>query len=105
MSMQILYHGKGSTVADVVFVHGLRGNSLQTWTKDGVCWPRDLLSQDLPNVRIMTWDYDADVISLKKSASQTSLFGHCESLLGDLSSQRQTEEEVNSGTAGAYVHH
>ena len=38
----------------VVFVHGLHGDRIKTWSKDKVCWPRDLLKQDLPNARILS---------------------------------------------------
>lgn len=33
---------------------GLRGDKLSTWTKGDVCWPRDLLNDDLRNCRIIT---------------------------------------------------
>jgi hypothetical protein len=38
----------------VVFVHGLHGDRIKTWSKDKICWPRDLLKEDLPNARILS---------------------------------------------------
>ena len=37
-----------------MFVHGLRGDRIDTWTKDKVLWPQTLLAEDVPNARIMT---------------------------------------------------
>lgn len=50
----VLCEGVGTIVADIVFVHGLGGSSTGTWTKDSILWPRDLLKERIPNVRIMT---------------------------------------------------
>jgi hypothetical protein len=50
----ILYEGVEPIEADVVFVHGLAGNILDTWEKDGKIWPRDFLKERVPKARIMT---------------------------------------------------
>lgn len=82
-------------------MHGLNGDAIQTWTKDNVCWPRDLLPQDMVNARVMTvgipfpkicsqligivqWGYDSKVARATSFSSQASIFGHCENLLFDL---------------------
>lgn len=51
-----------------VLVHGLTGDYVNTWTvkpgwrrKGGYCWPQDLLPELYPNLRIMSFSYDADV--------------------------------------------
>jgi hypothetical protein len=77
---------------DIVFIHGLRGSSLGTWSKNAICWPRDLLKEDLKDAsleaRVITWGYDASVANVFTYASQESIFGHAETLLGDLSRLR-----------------
>lgn len=44
----------GEKAIDIVLVHGIGGNRIRSWQKDGVCWPRDLLDRELPNARIIT---------------------------------------------------
>lgn len=50
----ILVEGQAPIEADIVFVHGLGGDSTDTWSKDGKMWPRDLLKERVPHARIMT---------------------------------------------------
>ncbi|ORY59728.1 uncharacterized protein BCR38DRAFT_326985, partial [Pseudomassariella vexata] len=67
---------------DIVFVHGLNGHRIYNWTKQGVCWPRDLLAQDVPNARIITWGYASPV-------ADTNAFADlAERLLGDIARAR-----------------
>ncbi|KEZ43682.1 hypothetical protein SAPIO_CDS4299 [Scedosporium apiospermum] len=73
------------TGTDIVFVHGLRGSRINTWSKDNVFWPEKLLREDLQNVRVITWGYDARIANAFRPASQDSLFGHSNTLLEDLS--------------------
>ena len=89
-----LHEETDETIVDVVFVHGLRGDRLGTWTKDGVCWPRDLLPQDLPNARILSWGYDSTIAKVKSFSSQSSIFGHAQNLLSDLARVRKGAERV-----------
>ena len=63
-----------------------------------MCWPRDLLPQDLPNVRIITWGYDADVANVFKQSGHASIFGHAQSFLRDIARLRQKAEEVSPRT-------
>lgn len=47
------------TTMDVVFIHGLNGDLLKTWTDDGDCfWPNWLL-EDFPEADIWAVGYDA----------------------------------------------
>jgi hypothetical protein len=54
-----------------------------------VCWPRDLLKNDLTNTRIITWGYDSSIANVLEYASKESIFGYAESLLGDIGRLRK----------------
>lgn len=87
----VLYDGTGdsSTGVDIVFVHGLRGSAYRTWSKGDICWPRDLLRNDIPRARVITWGYDSGVARFFTYASRESIFGHADTLLGDLARLRR----------------
>ena len=87
--VEILYEGKEPVRADVVFVHGLTGHGSQTWQKGGVLWPRDLLPKALPNVRVIAWNYDVDVLRFFNKTKQNSILQHAENLLFDLGGERE----------------
>ncbi|KAI1773269.1 hypothetical protein F4818DRAFT_423753 [Hypoxylon cercidicola] len=93
MCSQKLYDGGSTSQVDFWFVHGLGGHPIHTWSKGSVCWPRDLLYQDLPNCRIYTWGYDSSVFHSNTQTSHASIFGHVENLLLDISGTRQSDEE------------
>jgi hypothetical protein len=82
--------GDASRAIDIVFVHGLTGDAFNTWLEDkfGIYWPLDLLGNDLPNARIMTFGYDADVMHAKGPISQNNLEDNAETLLNDLAGER-----------------
>ena len=47
---------------DVVAVHGLQGDAYGTWEHEcGTLWLRDLLPDDAPSARIMTFGYDSTI--------------------------------------------
>ncbi|KAI9851995.1 MAG: Ankyrin-1 [Thelocarpon superellum] len=97
LGMLVLWDGQDPIDADLVFIHGLRGDRLKTWSKDGVVWPRDLLPSRLPNTRIMAWGYDADVMTFFPgggNTSQSSIFQHAKNLLEDLQDERLGREEA-----------
>ncbi|KAM7213043.1 hypothetical protein V8F06_011597 [Rhypophila decipiens] len=75
---------------DIVFIHGLTGNSYNTWIhrESGLHWPRDLVKHDIPNARVLSWGYDADVASFWGHASSNQLGEHARNLLGDLARLR-----------------
>jgi hypothetical protein len=77
----------------IVFVHGLRGHRVETWTKDGICWPKDLLSKEdaLSHTRVLAFGYDANIFNVGGHASLNSLFKHSINLLNDLSRERQRD--------------
>ncbi|KAF2114010.1 hypothetical protein BDV96DRAFT_106631 [Lophiotrema nucula] len=70
--LEILYDGRGSTDGglgvgvDIVAIHGLNGNAHSTWRhSNGTLWLKDLLPGDLPNSRIYTYGYPAEVLFSK----------------------------------------
>jgi hypothetical protein len=50
----------------------------------GIFWPAALLSTEVPNTRIWTWGYDADIDGFWKSSSQNTVTQHAANLLSDL---------------------
>ncbi|KAF4437480.1 P-loop containing nucleoside triphosphate hydrolase [Fusarium austroafricanum] len=74
-------------IVDIVFVHGLRGNSFGTWysgQKGEVHWPSDLLKVDIPDARILSFGYDAAVLNWWSPASQNRIGNHAKNLMGSV---------------------
>ena len=73
-------------------MHGLTGNRETTWTYKRsefvVFWPKDLLPDDLPKARVITFGYDADVIGVLSTTGGNSLRDHGTSLAEDLAMKR-----------------
>ncbi|EGS19443.1 uncharacterized protein CTHT_0049040 [Thermochaetoides thermophila DSM 1495] len=54
---------------DIIFIHGLGGGSYRTWsykTKPDKFWPKLWLPREVPEARIFTFGYDANVNVLRK---------------------------------------
>ncbi|KFH47803.1 Protein SERAC1-like protein [Hapsidospora chrysogenum ATCC 11550] len=81
---------------DIVFVHGLFGNRINTWTKNGVLWPQQLLSEDLPKARIFTFGYDADVtkFNLDHEVTKGTMESHAADLCERLAGLRAKTESM-----------
>ena len=45
----------------IVFVHGFGGHRKDTWTSDGVYWPKDFLKPKLERVHVIAFGYNADI--------------------------------------------
>ncbi len=85
-----------SPAVDIVFIHGLTGSSYNTWlSENNVYWPTELLLADIPDARIMTFGYDADVTKLLGPVSQNSVRDHAADLIGDLSATRNEDGTVS----------
>jgi len=77
-------HTSGSIVA----IHGLDGHRENSWTIKNVLWLRDLLPNEIPTARILTYGYDANTRGHVQLSSQT-LYDHAETFLAKLASFRQ----------------
>ncbi|KAH7200662.1 Alpha/Beta hydrolase protein [Fusarium oxysporum] len=89
------WHNADKPDIDIVFIHGLRGHREETWKKDGILWPKDLLAVDIKNCRIMSFGYDAGVIhSDTAEVTQGSLENVARSLCALLVAARNTAESA-----------
>ncbi|KAJ8126916.1 hypothetical protein O1611_g6722 [Lasiodiplodia mahajangana] len=56
--------GRKAEVDSIIFVHGLGGDRIETWTwrdkSEETFWPKDLLPIDCPTARILSFGYNAD---------------------------------------------
>ncbi|TPX20905.1 hypothetical protein DIZ76_016802 [Coccidioides immitis] len=79
-------------VFDLVAIHGLNGDPIKTWThgETGVMWLEDLLPKVIPNIRVMTFGYNARFNSF---TAQQDLRSIAIKLLAELVDVRTTEDE------------
>lgn len=89
--LNVLYDPGEGRRADIVFVHGLGGSSISTWTKDGdetKFWPQKFLASEpgLSNTRILSFGYTAFYLAAK-SSSELSITDFARSLLVDLKNE------------------
>jgi hypothetical protein len=87
-------------IISIVFLHGLHGHRKNTWTykaPDGTeCfWPQDLLPHDLPNARIYSYGYDADVVKSFDGVAVVNLNQYAQTLCIQLSNIQQEVEKVS----------
>ncbi|KAF4503255.1 vegetatible incompatibility HET-E-1 [Fusarium agapanthi] len=83
-----VYNGENAQ-ADIVFLHGLRGDREKTWTKNGVVWPKDLLPGDIPASRIFLFGYDTNITSASQSgATKTEIHSDAEDVCAKLATER-----------------
>lgn len=80
-------------MVDIVFVHGLNGDSHSTWTAETskIFWPMQLLPSivEEEKVRILTYGYNADVSSFTDAQSKNSLSNHAEQFVVQLVANRR----------------
>lgn len=82
-----LLHSPPEPLIDFIFVHGLRGGSIKTWTKSGnpqTYWPQAWLPRDpdLQNARIHSFGYNSDWGDPRETNLDIHDFGR--SLLGEI---------------------
>ena len=80
----------------IVFVHGLSGG-YETWEKDDVFWPRDLLPNVLPEVRVILFGHDSGLIEFFAPSEPTRGAYHIsEDLLDKLTVFRRRSNTVRT---------
>lgn len=89
--VKVLYDSGTEVSVDIVFVHGLTGNAYNTWLHRDtrVHWPSQLLGQDIPDARVLSFGYDADIVHFWNPASNSRLSNHAENMVGDLVRKRE----------------
>ncbi|EAL88797.1 LipA and NB-ARC domain protein [Aspergillus fumigatus Af293] len=97
-------HRVHKTVFDLVAIHGLNGDPINTWThtETEVMWLRDLLPAAIPDIRIMTFGYNA---RFKNFTAQQDLRSISLKLLAELVDLRTTEDIVDQRSAILNVPH
>ena len=86
--LHVLYEPAESRKADIIFVHGLGGSSISTWTKDGddaTFWPQKFLPSEpeVSRARIMSFGYTAFFLSTS-SSRKLNIMDFARSLLANL---------------------
>jgi len=66
----------------------LRGSSPANTSVEEVFWPGDLLPNDRPDVRILSWGYDTTVTKGWHQANKNNLFAHAKDFLYALERER-----------------
>ena len=106
LGLTVLYEPQTRRTVDIIFVHGLGGSSLRTWTKDGrpeTRWPQYWLplEPEICTARILTFGYN----SLFKHAgpnSTSDITDFARSLLSDMRYGRDEEgQDLDIGNVSA----
>jgi hypothetical protein len=88
-------HIAESPIISLVAVHGLSGHAFGSWahfndsTNRYIMWLKDFLGEDVPNVRIMVYGYEA---RLDRTTTMSRLVDYRRAFLGELSSCRRGDE-------------
>jgi len=95
--LQVL-HDPAEPLIDIIFVHGLTGNSYDTWleAESRIYWPVHLLSKDVLDAQILTFGYNADITKLLGPVSQNNLHDHAAVLLTELANVQAEDDSVCS---------
>ena len=79
---------------DIVAIHGLGGHPRDSWMdkESNIAWLEDFLPEDLPNTRVFTYGYNANVMCSKSIAE---IDDWAKTLLKDLSLEREQSYGVS----------
>lgn len=69
----------------------------ETWTKDGVLWPAEILPKDVEMSRIFLFGYDTRITHLDQSKVQnTEIHGDADDLCAKLGAERLRTKTVSA---------
>jgi hypothetical protein len=81
-------HPQATTIVDIIFVHGLGGSAISTWTSTTASktfWPTLLHEDDrLANARISTFGYDSDFKNIFAAKNVLKITDFADQLLASL---------------------
>ncbi|KAN0073090.1 Peptidase S8/S53 domain containing protein [Elaphomyces granulatus] len=86
-------HDWENAKVDIVFLHGLRGDIEQTWTKNGVIWPKVLLRKDVPESRIFLFGFQPSIAH--GDVANTEIQSNAEDLCSNLAAMRSSTKTVS----------
>jgi pimeloyl-ACP methyl ester carboxylesterase len=100
LGLHVVHRPQGTPRADVVFVHGLGGSSIKTWSKDRdieYFWPMKFLphEQDINTARIFTFGYNAN-FRPGSGKNRWSILDFAKDLLYDLKYAQDDETPSDS---------
>lgn len=79
----------------IIFVHGITGHRERTWAAYGSRpWPETLLPTAIPQARILSFGYDADVVGWRPRLSGNRIGDHAKNLLSALAAHREADNTV-----------
>ena len=78
------------TVKSIVLVAGLGGDYVKTWRADDeTLWPRDLLPKSIPDIRVLSFQYNT---TIQGTTSRAKITDHAVQLLNALHLDRETDD-------------
>ena len=103
LGLSVLYDpgAAQAPIVDIILVHGLGGTSIRTWCQNGdrsLCWPKNWLPREpgFEQVRVLTFGYDAGILSRTKTVSSISDFA--KTLLSEMKhGKNNSMEDLNIG--------
>ncbi|KAI1817061.1 hypothetical protein GGS20DRAFT_97593 [Poronia punctata] len=87
---------EGSQVVDIVAVHGLNEDSVDTWTDSctGINWLRDLIPKRLNWAQILAYGYDASAARFLSKGASISIRETAKDLVNTLYSERESTNRL-----------
>lgn len=93
-------HTPPNPQVDIIFIHGITGHPYKTFATNGatpIYWPTQLLARDVPEARILSFGYDADVAKFLGPVGQNDIREHAATLISDIATVRIEDHAVSSG--------